>query len=40
MCVGLMGCDQESEFKDSRGMGGTNLMQDGAVDLQLEAGVK
>jgi hypothetical protein len=35
-----MGCDQESEFKDSRRMGGTNIMQDEAVDLQYEAGVK
>ncbi len=29
-----MGCDHGGGLKDSRGRGGTNIMQDGAVDLQ------
>jgi hypothetical protein len=39
MCVGLKGCE-EGGFKDSKGKGGANSMQDGAVDLQHGTGVE
>jgi hypothetical protein len=38
MCMGLMGCDQGGGFKDSKGRGETNIMQDGTVDLQHGTG--
>jgi hypothetical protein len=36
---GLMGCDQEGGFKDSKWRGGTNIMKDGTVDLLQGSGV-
>ncbi len=39
MCVGLMGRDQRGRFKDSKGRGKANSMQDGAVHLQQGTGV-
>jgi hypothetical protein len=36
MYTGLIGCDQEGGFKDVKGRGGANIMQDGTVDLQHE----
>ncbi len=34
MYIGLIGYDQERGFKDVKGRGGANIMQDGTVDLQ------
>ncbi len=34
MYIGLIGCDQEGGFKDVKGRGGANIMQDETVDLQ------
>jgi hypothetical protein len=38
MSVGLMRCDQEDRFKDSKGRGWGNIMKDGTVNLQHETG--
>ncbi len=37
--MGLMGCDQWDRFKDSKGKGGTNTMQNGAINLHMRTGV-
>jgi hypothetical protein len=38
MCAGLRGWDQGGGFKDNKGRGEPNMMQDGKVDLQKGTG--
>ncbi len=37
--MALMGCDQGDRFKDSKGKGGINTMQNGAINLRMRTGV-
>jgi hypothetical protein len=39
VCVGLMGCDQDGEFKGSKGRAGANIMQNGTDVLLHGTGV-
>ncbi len=39
MCVGLIGYDQDGEFKGSKGRAGTNIMQNGTDVLLHGTGV-